>query len=563
MTHSLTLGSLLLTDSLPDTTHDFKFDVLADGVGFGVAAGVKEVVTSLLSDGDLIRTTRYGNREVSFVVEITGPDLGSLAHGEAALRREIGRGNTLTWQPPDDFALPTVFEVVASEMAQKFDDLDELNKRRKYTLTLTCSPFARSLNPVDVPALVSGAATLFTIDDASSASAWSAADDGYGPPSVSASGGAVAVVGTAMTLLVGLNVPTSFASTRYLLVEVATNGLPMSLRVGLTEIAPSIVRTLSSGHSLYVYDMVDHPSVTAFSFSVYSPTANTKSLTFFDVSRSAAMPQVTPRQITRVIAGRGTERTPGSIKVSSPTSAALGHTIVHTCPETGTGYSPPLRRWRFDGNSPVTTEAARFSGAYEATEPDAFVAQVPNSALPAGDYLLVARLYSTAAGTFTVSWAASTIVNSVPQDQQIGDESVTFPAAGWHTFPLAVLSLPTVRSLGPVTQISIQTPTGDAVTTQLDEAWLFLMGEDCGLTIVQNPTENLWLDSPDITSGVPRVWIGDIDDRSDARHPAAGLQAFGSHIISPGGTALFTAAEVDNPAASAQFYPRWHSNAAE
>lgn len=567
----------MLTGSDPSV--GYVFNLLSEGAGFGVAQSVQEVVTSLLSDGDMIRIPRYGNREVSFVVEITGPSSVSLALGEAALRRQIGRANLLTWTPPDSIAVPSsTFEVVASSMAQRFDDLSELRFRREFTITLTCSPFARSVNPVVVTPLPAGATpTTVVVDTCDSVTGWSGTSSPSSTTTLSTSSGAVHYGITSLpnngTMTLRRTGSVTFSSTRYLVVEwrittSSRNNPAMDLGAPTANgVAPVSTMQLDDNYRVSVYELSGTVNTIDFSRQALYSGSFTSSYTFSirEVRRTNQPPTAsTPRQLTRIIPGRGTERTPGSIQVSSPTAAALGHTIVHTCPEVGSGYSPPLRRWRVSGNdSGLTSQNTRFSGAYEPIEPNAFVARVPNSSLPVGDYLLAARLYTTAAAVVLVNWSAGTFVNSQFQGGVLGSTPVTFGGAGFYTFPIAVLSLPTVRSLGPVTQIELQTTTADSVTTQIDEGWLFKMGEDCGLTIVENATKNLWLDSPDVATGVPRAWVGDISDRSDARHPASGLRSFGTHIIHPDGTALFTAAEVDNPTASAEFYPRWHSNAAE
>ena len=97
--------------------------------------------------------------------------------------------------------------------------------------------------------------------------------------------------------------------------------------------------------------------------------------------------------------------------------------------------------------------------------------------------------------------------------------------------------------------------------SNLDEAWLFREDDDCALSIVDTARSNLWLDSPGVSDSVETVWVG--DDSQTRVHPGEGLIAQGRHVLSPGGTAVFTASLTDNPASDATFYRRWHSNAAE
>lgn len=568
MTHSLTLGNLLLTDSFPDTDNDFKFDVLADGVGFGVAAGVKEVITSLLSDGDLIRTTRYGNREVSFVVEITGPDLASLAHGEAALRREIGGGNTLTWQPPDDFAVASVFEVVDSEMSQKFDDLDELGKRRQFTLTLTCSPFARSANMVTVEALAVGPTpTTVSVSTADATTGWST----VAPATLGQTGGYVYCTMTSAYGSGGEGAHYLFfaaatnPATPYVVVEWQAT-LPVSFTPTL--LAAPVVQTMNlpDGWTRTVYDTTGL-SYGALTFRAV-PLGTTGQYRIRDVKRTNVPPSVSPRQVSRIIEVGGTERTPASIHVEA-TTGGDGHNglvIVHTAPEDGSGYSPSLRRWRTSASTgPVITDATTLSGGREpiAFAAGGFVAEVPTSALPEGGYVLMARM-RMASGPVTVglSWSTSTIFpgSTGQQGYTNGSVKVPFNNTAWRIVPVAVLSLPSVRTKSGKVQIVFQVPTTDHAQVEIDEGWLFRADDDCALTIVTTFQPHLWLDSPDVTSSVPRIWTG--DERSLQVHPGEALQAMGNHVLHPDGTAVFTASLSDNPATEATFYRRWPNNAA-
>lgn len=595
MTHSLTLGSLLLTDPLPDNDHGYVFSVLADGAGFGVAQGVREIVTSLMADGDLVRTTRFGNREVSFAVQIEGPTLSALAHGEAALRREVGRGNTLTWQAPDVLSVPTVFEVVDSEMSQTFDDLDELRRRRTFVLTLTCAPFARSADPVTVDAMVSGTTTV-AVDTCDSKTAWSGtrsgaftgvalSSEGVDPPADTA----VEVyefdeaVTTPETWTLTRTGAVDFTATPFLVVELKTqatsDGLPLQdvtisaqTSGGLVTL-PVVQATRTADNSGYyrlVADATAAPSASAITFTYRSMAGyHWQYLGVRNVDRTDISPNITTRQQSRIVEVGGTERTPASIHVSDSTVAGSlgGLVIVHTSPEDGSGYSPPLRRWRTaDSTGPETVDAGMLSGKREpvAFVAGGFVAEVPTSALPEGGYVLMARMrMAVDPEPVNVAWSTSTIFpdTTTQQGYTNGSAAVAFATTAWHLVPLAALSLPSVRTKAGKVQIVIQVPTVDHAQVELDEAWLFRADDDCALTIVRSFLPDLWLDSPDVSSSVPRVWIG--DGRDLQVHPGDALDAIGNHVLSPEGTAVFTAALTDYPATEATFYRRWHSNAAE
>lgn len=573
MTHSLTLGSLLLTDAPAHDEHGYSFSVLAEGTGFGVAQGVREVVTSLLADGDIVRTTRFGNREVSFPVQIEGPTLGSLAHGEAALRAEVGRRNTLMWQAPDVLSVPTVFEVVDSEMQQTFNDLDELRRKRTFILTLTCSPFARSADAVTVPALISGGVASSTVvDTCDSATGWSAAMNGVSAGvSTTWETGAVSVVDlgapTPSLLTLTRTGTISFSTQRYLVIEAgfspSLGAVPIYAYAGTSPSASEIPKVsqqqISPGWFRCIFDQ-GGTSLSAVTFSGYFTPENAD-LKIRDVSKRN-QPGTVPRQQTKIIAVGGTERTPTNLHVQTANGAdPLGQCIVHTCPEDGSGYSPPLQRWRTVGQT-RTNDATAFSGTYESINTTSWVAEVPTLALPEGGYVLMARLRAQSAATVTVTWSTSTIFPdaSTQEGFTVGTVQHTFAAGNvWELVKMEALTLPSVRTKSGKVQIALQVAAASPVVT-LDEAWLFREDDDCALTIVETPRPHVWLDSPGLDSSVPRVWIG--SGMTTKVHPGTGLKAMGAHVLSPEGTAVFTAALSDFPATDATFYRRWHSNAA-
>lgn len=571
--HSLTLGALVLTDSAP-ADQEYVFNVLADGAGFGVAPTVQDVVTSLLADGEKARITRYGNREVTFQVEITGPNLASLARGEAALRGEVGRGNILVWQPPDLLAAPTAFVVIVSSMAAKFDDLAELNQRRVFELSLTCEPFGQSVDPVTIPAIsVPSTASSTTVDTCDSATGWTAAINAT-PAHVSTSWepGAVSVIvsgaSTRSALILTRTGSISFSTQRYLVIEVGYNAnlgsVPIVAYGGANQKAPELGKIsqqqIENGWYRCVYD-TGGATLSAVTFAGYF-TAADADLKIRNVSKRNQPGDLT-RQQSRIIAPGGTERTPASIHVQSANGTdALGLTIVHTCPDDGSGYSPPLQRWRTVGQT-RTTDATAYSGNYELINVTSWVAEVPTAALPTGAYTLLARLRCQTASTVRVSYSTSTIFPDTTTQQgfTLGQVDWSFAAANvWELVPLAVLSLPSVRTSAGKVQIALQVEASTPAVT-LDEAWLFRVDDDCALTIVDSARPHLWLDSPNSSSLVPRVSIG--NGMTSQVHPGSGLKAMGAHVLSQPGTAVFTAALTDFAKTDATFYRRFHTNATE
>ncbi len=585
MTHSLTFGSLLLTDPLADVDHGFMFAVLADGFTTGTGEPVKEIVQSLLADGDLVRITRSGNREVSFRVQITGPTLGAVAQGEAALRREVGRGNTLTWQPPDVISEPTVFEVVTSEMSQVFDDLDEsLRRQRTFALTLTCFPGARSADLTTVTALAPPpvAPTTVSVTTADTTTGWSATvNTGAGSEAVTVvdEGAFVSASATGFSMSFGYSPPSpvSLAGTQYLLLETstATTGFYVFYAgdSAVTYVKPVLSRMMPTSGNVQHTLPVNMSRTLSYVGVIWNhldaglPAPTPIYLTIYDIKRTDTLPQVTSRQTSRIIEVGGTERTPGSIEIATG-STAMGFTIVHTSPRSLAGYSPPLRQFRVSGNT-LTADSNLFSGAREPVNLTAIESQVPLTSLPAGEYALVALMRSSVAGTFPITWTANSLIPGYgylgPTVSGVAQAEFVDPGF-WTLVPLDVVTLPTVRASDAlaVTQLTLnRAPVGSEVI-DLDEWWAFRVGEDSALTMVNNPASRLWLDSPDVNNRVPRVSIGDYNNRADARHPADRLSATAHHVLNPDGTLIFVATNgADSPAVTATFFKRWHSNAAE
>lgn len=588
MSHALTLGSVLLTDSVPDSTNDFVFNVLADGMSFGVASPVQEVVKSLLADGDLVRITRAGNREVSFSVEISGPTLASLADGEAALGRQVGGINTLTWQPPDDLAPASVFQVLTSSMSQRFDDLSELRNRRVFDLTLTCAPFAFSTKPATISELVSGSTTL-SVDTCDSATGWTGKRNGVPTttegPSTIWEAGAVGILELSNTE--GFPPETwemtrtgsvDFSTTPYLVVELTTltakAGGPLIVDVyaivaGQEVLLPPLeIRKVSDGTAYFRLTMnaTNVAGATALRFRHVSSAGYGhawQGLSVRDIKRSDAMPSVTARQVSRIVEVEGTERSVASLLVKSPTSSDLSHTLVATYPEMSAGFSPPMRRWRSNGNT-VVADAATISGSREAIGPTAVNFGVPASSIPPGAYQLAGRLRTVGStGSLNIYWEAGTSVQGVLlTGKQSGSLDWSFPVLGqWEIVPLGTVSLPVIAATNGDLFIGINHAGSSQV--EFDELWLFPIGEDCAVSGANVTATRFWCDAPAPGEANPALRIGNTDDRSNARSPGLSTFAKGLHVMRPGRMCIFAATTVNNPMVSGSLPLAWHSNAAK
>lgn len=554
LTPTWEIGSLDLTG--------YPYSVQADGtVEVGEPEMVVESVASLLADGDLERAVRHGNRAYVLPVLVEGETLAELARAEADLRAEITKtGLLLTHDPGDGFAPASVYEVQTAKLTPARDDTFESHLLRKYTLTLTCSPFARSVDQTTITVLGPiGSPVTVNVSTADTTTGWSSAATAS---SFGATGGYV----YAGTFGSPGGIPRASLSYSEA-VNAVTPYYTIEWQNSVSTVSPP---TIGDGRLAANASMGD-----GWTKTTYDLSARTGSLSWVmsgagefrirNVSRSSAMPQLTSRENAAIIQIGGTERTPCSLQVNPAAGEAMGIGIVHTSPDSGYGYSPALRQRRISGNT-VTTNATLISGASEGVTATPVVATVPVTSLPEDGYSLVALLKSSVVGTFPITYNVRTAFSG----NYLGTSTprtvpATFPTANaWTLIPLGNTTLPPVRaSQQAFVQFDLsRTPVASEVI-ELDEWWAFRMGEDCALTMVQSQRAFLWLDSPDVTSPVPRVWVGNNGDRSDAHHPAAWLVNQGSHVLNPGGTSVFVATSgIANPSVTATAYRRWHSNAA-
>lgn len=400
---------------------EYPYSVDRDNaVEIGEPEMVVESLTSMLADGDIDRVVRHGNRVYVIPCYIEGPDLISVAEAEATLRRELKRqGLVLTHDPGDGFAPASAYEVLTAQMTPERSDTHETHLLRKWTLTLTCAPFARSVDPVEVSAFAAGSTTV-SVDTCDVTTGWTGTRGGVPEsPTTFWEAGAVSVAEFASatgfppetwTLTRTGAIDTS--TTPYIKAEVKTlstdGGQPLDVSVFVDGVPlPALeVSKLADGSGYFrmVFDASAFGSIPSITFTHTSAAGSHKWQGLFvrQVSRTDVAPNITARQVTRLIDVGGTERTQGSLKVSSPDGeTALGLTLVATWPEMGVGFSPPLRRWRVSGNG-ATADSNTYSGAYEPISPSFVAHDVSVSSLPEGTYQLLGLLRSTAGGAHTV-----------------------------------------------------------------------------------------------------------------------------------------------------------------
>lgn len=561
----------------------YPFGVDADStVDIGEPEMVVEGVTSMVADGDLERVVRYGNRAYVLEVYIEDPTLGDLASSESLLRTEIRRtGLLLTHDPGDGFSPASVYEVQTAKLTPHRRDDHESHLIRQFTLTLTCAPWARSVDAVTVESLPPPplTPTTVTIADADTITGWSAnANTGAGSVAVTVvdEGASVrASSASCFSLSLGYGPPSPVALTgsTYLLLETPTVATSFYVLYAgdsaVTWIAPTLSRLLSSGniqHALAINGSrsLSYVGMNWSSSAAGVPGPTSASLAVADVSRTDMLPNVSPRQLSRILEVGGTERTPASLRVFT-SSGYLGASVVHTTTFDGSAYSPDMRRWRSSGNTTAAnTGARRITGVWEPLKPNPVISRTPAHSLPRGDYLLCAAIKSDTATTnepLPISWAVKSVISGQTIDSIEGTGYGWFPVAHELTIvPIAAMPAPVVRSGALDVEVHLLNPTA-TVDLQVEEWWMFKDDEGSALSIVNTSEGNLWLDSPDSDSAVPTVWVG--PEKPLSYHPSAGLVSQGLHTFEPGLLMLTTISDSnDYLQAELTYHERWHSNAA-
>ena len=166
MTARVTLGPLVLHGS--ENSGPFRLEMDGEGVDLGAPESQLSIVSSLMADGSVVARDRDGNRTVTVPLWIRADNGLALAQAEKALADQVRRRNTLTWTPIPAFAPPTVFDVLDSDFTYTFDDIFEGHNWRQYDLSLTCHPFARSEQKVEVEAIeapVPGGTVTATVEE--------------------------------------------------------------------------------------------------------------------------------------------------------------------------------------------------------------------------------------------------------------------------------------------------------------------------------------------------------------------------------------------------------------
>jgi hypothetical protein len=582
------LAELWLNDlNVYGTTTDadgntFTIQALADDATWDSPTPVDVSVQRWMTDGAVAATQGHENREIYFKVRVSAASSTALAAGEAALAERANQSATLAWTPPQGsaFAATSVFDVWTWHLEHVFDGPGERRLERMYGLRLIAKPWVRSENLTTAAAVpTAGAGTSASVDACTATTGWT------GSPNAPTLFSATAVretktttsaeIGTSVTVtLTRTGSVTGMGTTPYLAIDHRFVGAPFTaLSVKVNGAACTLVGSVGTIRYWQV-----PAGVTSFTTLVISSTHRVTSVNqaivadVYDVTRTSVVGSTsTHKMIQRHLETGGSVPTSGSVQIASPSATVLGNVLAYTCPDIGTGYSPPMRQYRAAGAGVVTADATMVSGARETLAGATY--DVPAGVLREATYVVVARLNFTSTSTsptLTVSSAfpgTSTVVDSI---------TATIPtqaATGNVWIILGAITLPGT-AVPADSQLATRllfsgTSTGAGSPATLDE--LFLLDVTHGayslVTSVSPFTfTRLWLDSPDAdqSNNRPQIYYGTNADRSDAaRLPYSQIKSGGDHDLDPNGSMVFTVTDgVDDAGVTATYYKRWHTHAA-
>lgn len=576
---SLYLGSVNCLGSTTDGSNVYTIEAM-DGTDWGSAEPIEVAVQRWMTDGAIATTQGYENRQITFQVKVSAATSAALAAGEAALIEAARAALTLSWTPAEGSALAatTIFDLWTCYLAHQFATDEELRLTRTYQVTATAKPWARSAGLTSIAAVpTAGAGTTASVDTCASTTGW------VGSPNALTVIGGTALRET--TTLVG-GVPTTLKLTRtgsvtgmgttpYLAIDQRFSGVaPSSVTVKVDGAACTQVAT--SGTTRYWQVPAGVTSFTTLeiaSVHQYPNNGQTATSDVYDVTRSSVGGiSATHKMLQRHLDVGGSVPTSGSIQVASPSATVLGTTLVYTAPDTGTGYSPPLRPYRTSGGT-VTADATMVSGAREVVNPGVSY-DVPAGALRKATYAVVARLNFTAAGNETLTFSTTFPNNVSLLDQISATVSSSSAAVVWVI--IGTISIPgnaTPLDSQLATHLTLNGTLNSGTAPTLDEVFLLDVTHGAFSLITAATTlgftvtyTHLWLDSPDadLSDNQPHIYYGANADRSDAiQVPYGQVKSIGDHDLDPNGSLILTVTDgVDDAVVTATYYQRWHTHAA-
>jgi hypothetical protein len=596
---SLYLDTLLLTGQTTDSTGNiFTIESQDAGSDWGSAQPIEVAVQRWMADGAVAAIQGYENRIINFQVKIAAATSVALAAGETALVKAARSAAVLKWVSPEGpVAAPvTVFDIWTVVLDSQFNIDEENRLTRAYQVTATAKPWARSATVSTVAAVpTSGAATTTLIDACTVITGWTGTPNtptvvsgairetknvNAGPTPIQVlltltRTGSVTGLGTQPYLAIDMGYAPSFSNYTSQTLTVKVDGV-LCTKVG------------SVGTTQYWQVPAGVTSFTTLLVTATTNVANFNGPVSFevrDVSKTDKFgATATHKMFSRHLDVGGAVPTSGSIQIASPSATVLGNTLVYSCPDLGSSYSPPIRSYRTSGGT-VLGDATYVSGVKETLFTTnnnvgaTITYSIPSQILREGSYAIVVRTTSDIAGgslgngNFRLKFSTTQADGTTLLDSIERAIAVNAPAeVVWAV--LGVISIPGVArppesTLATVLQLACTQTLGVSGTKNvyLDEVFLLDVSHGA-FSLVTSPVsfKNLWLDSPDVDAGKnrPEIYYGANADRSDAAAvPYGQVLSVGDHDLDPDGAMMFTVTDnVDDAGVSASFYRRWHTNAA-
>jgi len=608
---SLVLGSLDLAGTLPlEDGQPYRIGVVGSdgGTSWGNPEAVVAEVVSQLLDGEIATITGFGNREIPISLIVEPVDAGAddagdaLAQGEAALVAQIPDGtwrNTITWQPTVPGAQPCVWDVIYGHLEHTLDDLDEtLEKRRTYTLTLDCFPWARPaqqtlISAIPNPSSSAAAIASSTVDDCTAIGSWQpfanttiSLDSTGGGVRGKADNSRYAGLYRVAAIPADPQRPFLRIGGRMWFNYTDTDGnkingtIKIHLDNSPVEVTPISYQLTAGGYwsaVLYVPDGV----ASVLSVAAWAARDNHNDFAVVQVNDLTLLGTTgysgTSRQQARTIPVIGSCRTEAAIEVKSldadGAATPLGvRTMVYTAPASN-GFVAPLRADYRTAGQPITADTAAISGAVSTLGAVNEEWQIPANTLPAGTYQLIARLRATAPGAqgFTTTATTGLDDDATLSDGASATDTVTVDFAygnTWDIYQIAELDLPTLKVDPESTAtLTVTLAAANADVVDLDEAWLVRVGEDgCAVSLVDTSGDGvskLVIKPASVAEPLPSMWVGHADD--DTHDIAVGTRViwWGSHQFKPGPVTVFTVtSESDTAVTSLRYYERYHTHVA-
>ena len=588
-------GELVLSEGYP-IDRPFKIATLGDDADFGNPEPFDVTIPSQMLNGEDERTTRWGNRDLFFRVQVSAPDGVALAQGEAALMARLGRRAELHWTPPAPASPTTVFTVVNSRLEATFSDMDELRTTRTYGIRMRAMPFGKSVaaiseevsSPaVSTPVLLHAGGASPTVPFSFGEGEWATGDLFWWTVSVSQgdwSGSTAYDMAGMRFVRITLDTTTYLGSSG--LVKELTYRLSVSTAPsGSGWVDCSLVARVGSVH----YFRVPVGAFRRYAVAAYvraqadtnGPGVYTASLSAVSLERIDSLPS-NGKQSVRFVDTVGSAPAPQSLEVARDDNTSdLGDVLLYTSPTLARGFSPDLRQFQIGGV--ITPDFGNLVTNSHTTAP---TFRVPMSDLPAGvSYVLVARfagpaeLYGTKSFTFDWSAKVRSLVGGFDADvatvngRGYATVATTTSSRAFHMAVLGSFNLPTDVPAGSEANLQLTvTPTsndgGYSSDVVFDEVWMFPVGADDQLSIIRAGAASgkrgrrIWWEPASLDRSRHAVWMGDAANRADAIHVGDKAITVGEHRLPAGRGGIFVAASRVMPTVRRTYVPHWHSNAA-